>query len=183
MLNISNNSNHVLPSPLPSSRLSLFNNSPCDLFPPNSLISLPLISSSRWFHCPEHPRVLYQRSSLVLNTRRTGFSKGGEIFGILSTNINSSLVGIVGKEWSDWLLSIELIPLTPVLIWIYDKKWERLLRRLYPNVCVIDGFTSPFPPVDTLLLNRLTLRQYRIKLALSPTSLVLSTSKLRSSLG
>ena len=47
----------------------------------------------------------------------------------------------------------------------------------------IDGFTPPLPPMDILLLSWVTLRQCRIKLALSPISLVLSTSKLRSSLG
>ena len=107
----------------------------------------------------------------------------GKYFGTLYTNINSNLVGIVAKEWSNWLLSLAFIPLTPVWIWIFDKKWERILRRLYPNVYFIDGFTSPLPPVDTLLLSRVTLRQCRIKSALLPISLVLSTSKLRSSLG
>jgi len=28
---------------------------------------------------------------------KTGFAKGGKVFGTLSTNINSSLVGIVAK--------------------------------------------------------------------------------------
>ena len=142
----------------------------------------PSISSSRWCQSEEHPRPSSQRSSLVLNTRRTRFAKGREVFGTLSDNTNSSLVGIVAKGWNDWLLSLAFIPLTPVWIWIFDKNWERISHRLYPSVVFIDGFTSPLPPVDILLLSRVTLRQCNITLALSPFSLILSTCKLRSSL-
>ena len=159
MLSLPNNFNHVLSSHLPSSRLSVCNNSSCNLSPSTSLILQPSISSSRWFHSAEHPRPLSQRSSLVLNTRSTCFAKGGEVFGTLSTNTNSSLVGIVAKGWNDWLLSLAFIP------------------------SFIDGFTSPLPSVDILLLSRATLRQCKITLARSPFSLVLSTCKLSSSLG
>ena len=183
MLSLPNNFNHVLSSHLPSSRLSVYNNSSCNLSPSTSLILHPSISSSRWFHSAKHPRPLSQRSSLVVNTRSTGFAKGGEVFGTLSTNTNSSLVGIVAKGWNDWLLSLAFIPFTPVWIWIFDKNWERILRRLYPSVVFIDGFISPLPSVDILLLSRVTLRQCKITLAVSPFSLVLSTCKLSSSLG
>ena len=97
MLSLPNNINHVLSSHLPSSRLSVFNNSPGNLSPSTSLISQPSISSSRWFHRLEHPRLLSQHSSLVLSTRSTGFAKGGEVFVTLSTDTNSSLVGIVAN--------------------------------------------------------------------------------------
>ena len=147
------------------------------------MIQQPIILSSRWVQTTEHPRLLSQRSSLVLNTRRTSFAKGGEVFGTLSSNTNSSLVGIVAKGWNDWLLSLAFIPLTPVWIWILDKNWECILRRLYPSVVFIDGFTSPLPPVDILLLSKVTLRQCNITLAHSTFTLVLSTCKLRSSLG
>ena len=64
-----------------------------------------------------------------------------------------------------------------------NLRWEHTLRRLYPSLAFVDDFTSPLPAVDILLLSRVTLRQYRIKLALSPVSLVLSTTRLKTSLG
>ena len=116
MLSLPNNINHILSTHLPSSRLIVCNNSPCNLSPSTSLILQPSISFFRWFHSVDHPRLLSQRSSLVLNTRSTGLAKGAKVFGTLSTNTNSSLVGIVSKGWSDWLLSVTIIPLT--LVWI-----------------------------------------------------------------
>lgn len=62
---------------------------------------------------------------------------------------------------------------------IYDKFWERFLRRLFPNVVFINGSTYPLPPVDVLMLNRVTLVQYCIGLLQCPASLILSSSQLR----
>ena len=62
-------------------------------------------------------------------------------------------MGIIAKECSDWLLSLAFIPLTPVWIWIFDPTWEGILRHLYPSLVFIDGFTSPLPVVDVILLS------------------------------
>ena len=109
-----------------------------------------------------------------------GFAR--EVFGSLSTNLNSSLVGIVAKGWSDWLIALFFITLTSTWIWILDKKWERVLRRLYPSLTFIDGVTSLLYAIDILLLSCVTFHQCCVNVPLSPVSLVLSTTLLRASL-
>ena len=56
---------------------------------------------------------------------------------------------------------------------------ERLWRRLFPTVVFLDGVNSPPSPVDTLLLSKVTLQQYHIKLDTYPASLILSNSRFR----
>ena len=131
----------------------------------------------------EYPRALSQCSPLVLNTQNISFARGGGVFETLFTNTNSSLVGIVAKGWSDWLISLTFIPLTTVWIWVFDCKWERILRHLHHSIVFVDGFASPLSVVDILMLSRVTLRQCRINLVLSSVSLFLSTTRLKVSFG
>ena len=54
-----------------------------------------------------------------------------------------------------------------------------MLQRAYPSLISIDGFSSPLPSVDIILLSRVMLIQCKISLQYCPASFILSTTRLR----
>ena len=108
------------------------------------------------------------------------FAQGGEVSGSLSLRSSTVTVGVIASEWSEWLPALSFVPHSPVWVWILDKTWEKLSRRLFPSLLFINGFTEPLPPVDVLLLSKITLPQCSISLSSCLASLILSTSRLHS---
>ena len=63
---------------------------------------------------------------------------------------------------------------------ILDKTLERLSRRLYPSILFINGIAEPLPPIDMLLLSKITLPQCSTSLSTRMASLITLTSRLHS---
>ena len=91
----------------------------------------------------------------------------------------SNTIGVIAKEWGEWIPALAFVPITATWVWVLDNKWRLVLQRAYPSLIFIDGFSLPLPAVDIILLSRVTLRQYKISLQYCPASLILSTARLR----
>ena len=109
--------------------------------------------------------------------------KDCEVTGCLLSPVAKTTVGVIARDWSDWLSALAFVPLVPTWVWILDCKWERVARTVLPNAAFINGFTSSLPPVDILLLSGVTLLNCSISLKNCPSSLILSTSRLKVAFG
>ena len=146
--------------------------------------SVAPVTSLRWVADKvQFPRVLCQTSILSMDVRQNSITHGGEVVGCLTSQGPSVSIGIIAATWGEWLPALQFIPIQPTWVWILDNFWGRFLKRLYPRVVFISGFTSPLPPVDVLLLSRVTLGQCNISLKHCPFSLILSTARIRVPLG
>ena len=92
-----------------------------------------------------------------MDVRQNSITHGGEVVGCLTSQGPSVSIGIIAATWGEWLPALQFIPIQPTWAWILDNFWKRFLQRLYPRVVFISGLTSPLPPVDVLLLSRVTL--------------------------
>ena len=109
--------------------------------------------------------------------------KDREVTGCLLPPVATTTVGVIARDLSDWLSALAFVPLVPTWVWILDCKWERVARTVLPTAAFINGFTSSLPSVDILLLSGVTLLNCRISLLECPSSLILSTSRLRAAFG
>ena len=91
--------------------------------------------------------------------------------------------GVICSEWGDWILALPFVPALPLWIWCLSPSWLKLLVQAFPDATFINGHTQPLPVVDVLLLSKTTLGQCNVVLKHCPSSLVLSTSRLRCSGG
>ena len=105
------------------------------------------------------------------------------VSGYLVPSVATTTVGAIARNWSDWLSALAFVPLVPTWVWILDCKWEKVARQVLPTATFINGFTSSLPSVDILLLSGVTLVTCRITLFDCPSSLILSTSRLRVAFG
>ena len=132
----------------------------------------------RWVLDPLFPRAvpLFQHLSSI--TKEDGIARNGLVEGHLLQNekVILPLIGIVALEWSDWLLSLSFIPLTPLWVWILDPRWKAIIFKLFPEYNFIDGSTTSLPAVDILLLSKVSLSRCMIKLSSAPFSLLVTTS-------
>ena len=92
------------------------------------------------------------------------------------------MLGLIANEECEWLPSLAFVSIHLLWIWILDDKWSNIAKKMYPDYVFIGGHNTTLPPVDALLLSRITLRQYNINLQICSVSLVLSTTRLRASL-
>ena len=137
-------------------------------------------NNDRWLPSIEFPRRLPRQALLSVQITDCSFAKGGEVSGSLSLQSSVVTVGVIASEWSEWLPALSFVPHSPVWVWILDKIWEKLSRRLFPSLLFLNGLTEPLPPVDVLLLSKITLPQCSISLSSCMDSLILSTSRLHS---
>ena len=139
--------------------------------------SVDTVTSLRWVADKvSFPRVLCQTSILSMDVLQNSITHGGEVVGCLLSQGTSASIGIIASTWGEWLPALQFVPIQPTWVWILDNFWEKILKRLYPRVVFISGLTSPLPPVDVLLLSRVTLGQCNISLEHCPFSLILSTA-------
>ena len=108
------------------------------------------------------------------------FSQGDEISGSLFLLPSFETFGVIASELAEWLSAFLFVPYSPVWVWILDKTWERLSRRLYPSILFINGIAEPLPPIDVLLLSKITLPQCSTSLSTRMASLIPLTSRLHS---
>ena len=113
------------------------------------------------------------------------FAKGGAVVGTLqdSTTAPNITFGLICSEWCEWLPALPFVPVIPLWIWCHSIRWCKILAKVFPHVTFVDGFTTPLPAVDVLLLSRVTLGQCNILLKHCPVSLILSSSRLKCVLG
>ena len=113
------------------------------------------------------------------------FAKGGAVVGTLqdSTTSPNVMFRLICSEWCEWLPALPFVPVIPLWIWCHSIRWCKILAKVFPHVTFVDGFTTPFPAVDVLLLSRVTLGQCNILLKHCPASLILSSSRLKCVLG
>ena len=104
------------------------------------------------------PRLLLLHSPLSFQVSNNA------VIGALIPPVTSTAVGIIAREQCEWLPALALVPLVPTWIWMTDIKWERVVKKLFPTTSFINGFSTSLPPVDIILLGRVTLHQYRISL-------------------
>ena len=103
------------------------------------------------------------------------FAKGGADVGTLqdSTTAPNITFGLICSEWCEWLPALPFVPILPLWIWCHSIRWCQILAKVLPNITFVDGFTTPLPAVDVLLLSRVTLGQCNILLKHCPASLIL----------
>ena len=135
--------------------------------------------TERWCDTFLFPRIVSQLSPLSFQVRSDLNTTGGEVAGTLSSGKNTNTIGVIAKEWGEWIPALAFVPITATWVWVLDNKWRLVLQRAYPSLIFIDGFSLPLPAVDILLLSRVTLRQCKISLQSCPASLILSTTRLR----
>ena len=143
------------------------------------LVVIPLhVNNVLWLSNKEFPRQLSQQALLSVAVTVYSFYQGSGVSGSLSVLPSVETVGIIASEWVEWLPVLSFVLHSPVWVWIFDKTWERLSRRLYPLFLFINGFVDHLPLVDVLHLSKITLPQCSISLSTSMASLILSTSRL-----
>ena len=101
----------------------------------------------------------------------------------LSSEIQYLKLDLISLEWCEWLPVLMLIPIKPTWVWVFSLKWERILRRCFPGAKFLNGFDVILPPVDIILLRKVTLPQCKISLDHYPAGLILATTRLRDRLG
>ena len=67
----------------------------------------------------------------------------------------SSLIGMIVKEWYEWVPALAFIPLSPLWVWVLDSRWESIFQRLFPDSEMIYSLLASLPAVDILLLSRI----------------------------
>ena len=71
-------------------------------------------------------------------------------FSISPGHLNT--VGIIAREWYEWLFTLAFVSLVSTWVWILDSKWERVARNTFPRASFINGLSTSLPSVDILLL-------------------------------
>ena len=104
------------------------------------------------------------------------FAKGSAVVGTLqdSTTAPNITFGLVCSEWCEWLPALPFVPILPLWVWCQSIRWCQILAKVFPNITFVDGFTTPLPVVDVLLLSRVTLGQCNILLKHCPAALILA---------
>ena len=78
--------------------------------------------NARWIHNPLFPRIVPLFQHLSSFTREVDISRNGMVEGCLLSNESTllPLIGIIVKEWCDWIPALDFVPLTPLWIWVHD---------------------------------------------------------------
>ena len=136
---------------------------------------------TRWNPISSFPRIFPLHNTLFVESTTSACAKGGEVSDHLqiSSTIQYLKLGLISLEWSEWLPALLFVPIEPTWVWVFSKKWERILRRCFPCANFVNGFDNVLPPVDILLLSKVTLAQCQISLDHCPCSLILATIRLR----
>ena len=151
---------------------------------PSGLLS-GVSNLTRWTPSSFSPRVFSLHNTLCVESTASTCDKGGEVSGQLQipSEIQYLKLGLISLEWSEWLPALLLVPIEPTLVWVFDSKWERILRRCFPYAKFVNGRDHVLPPVDILLLSKVTLSQCKISLNHCPCSVIIATTRLRDHLG
>ena len=118
---------------------------------------------------------------MQFKVRKRDYALYGEVNGVLET-LSTDLfikVGSIDREWCDWIPALAYIPMQPTWVWIMDPKWGYIVKNCFLNVAIINGNHCSLPPVDIILLSRITPLYCCIFLSSCPLALVLSISRLR----
>ena len=106
---------------------------------------------------------------------------GGVLVGSLDLAQSTSMkIGLIAREWCEWLSALHYVPIDPTWIWIQDPRWLNIFSNFFPTVSFVDGNVDLLPPVDILLLSKIILSQCNLVLDQCPVSLLLSSSRLLS---
>ena len=106
---------------------------------------------------------------------------GGVLVGSLDLAQSTSIkIGLIAREWCEWLSALHYVPIDPTWIWIQDPRWLNIFSNFFPTVSFVDGNVDLLPPVDILLLSKIILSQCNLVLDQCPVSLLLSSSRLLS---
>ena len=140
---------------------------------------------TRWTPSSTFPRVFPLHNTLFVESTASECAKGGELSGQfqLSSEIQHLKLGLISLEWSEWLPALPLVPIEPTWVWVFEAKWERILRRCVPWANFVNRFDNGLPPMDILLLSKVTLVQCKICLDHCPFSVFLATTQLSDRLG
>ena len=152
---------------------------------PSCCVLSGVFNLTRWNSSSFFPRIFPLHNTLFVESTTSAIAKGGELSGHLqiSSEIQYLKLGLISLEWSEWLPALLLVPIEPTWVWVFSKKWERILRRCFPCANFVNGFDIVLPPVDILLLSKVTLAQCQISLDHCPCSVILATTRLRDRLG
>ena len=93
-----------------------------------------------------------------------------------NTNTILPIVGIIVKEWCDYIPVLEIYSIGATLGLDFFSSWKIICKRLSHNCISIDGFTNPLPVVYIFLLSKILIQKCSIKILSAPFSLVVSTS-------
>ena len=151
---------------------------------PTASSSSLLASSSqliRWVVNTSFPRPLpsFKRMSCRIQQQHNAF--GGVLVGSLDLAQSTSMkIGLIAREWCEWLSALHYVPIDPTWIWIQDPRWLSIFSNFFPTVSFVDGNVDLLPPVDILLLSKIMLSQCNLVLDQCPVSLLLSSSRLLS---
>ena len=104
------------------------------------------------------PRLLTFYS--LLSFHKTGSS----VKGFLLPPATSTTVGIIARDWCEWLSALAFVPLVPTWILILESKLNRVARKAFPNASFINGSSTSLSPMYILLLSGVTLPKCRVSL-------------------
>ena len=74
------------------------------------------------------------------------------------------VIGVIVKEWCDWIPILNFVPLYPLWIWVMYLRWRSICKHLFPNCILIDGAGVSLPAMDILLMSRISLHACAIDL-------------------
>lgn len=125
------------------------------------------------------PRTLPSFKRLSCRIRQQHNALGGEVVESLDLARSSALtIGLIAKEWCEWLPALYYMPSDPTWIWIQDSRWLQIYSNFFLTVLFIDGNMDCLLSVDILLLRKITPSQCNLVLKQCPISLILSFSLL-----
>ena len=80
--------------------------------------------TARWIPNPLFPRLVPLFQHLSSFTRKADIASNGMVEGRLLANDSSikPLIGIIVKEWCDWVPALDFVPLSPLWIWVLDLR-------------------------------------------------------------
>ena len=151
---------------------------------PKTSYSLLLASSSQlllWVVDTSFPIPLSSFKWTSYRIRQQHNASGDEVVGSLDLAQSSSMnIGLIAREWCEWLPARHYVPVDPIWVWIQDPRWLSIFSSFFPTVSFVDGNVDLLPPVDILLLSKIMLSQCNLVLDQCPVSLLLSSSRLLS---
>ena len=131
---------------------------------------LPFLASS----------ALYQTCNLKFVSEIMHSMETSTVFSRLYRRIFSSKLGqLLGNGVTGSLLLRIFQCNQPTWVWIMDPKWGSIVKNCFLNVAIINGNHCSLPPVDIILLSRITPLYCCIFLSSCSLALVLSISRLR----